>query len=80
MTKDIGTVKRFISTRGYGFLTGSDGIDYFFHFSEIKDSNKTTNIGDRVEFELDEDIRGRPRAINIKVLERVSNGQHTNQE
>ena len=29
-----GTVKWFSAQKGYGFITGEDGIDYFAHFSE----------------------------------------------
>ena len=31
-----GTVKWFSAQKGYGFITGEDGIDYFAHFSEIQ--------------------------------------------
>ena len=31
-----GTVKWFSAQKGYGFITGKDGIDYFAHFSEIQ--------------------------------------------
>ncbi|WP_296154502.1 cold-shock protein [Ruminococcus sp.] len=26
-----GRIKRFIEDKGYGFITGEDGQDYFFH-------------------------------------------------
>ena len=29
-----GTVKWFSAQKGYGFITGEDGIDYFAHFSD----------------------------------------------
>ena len=28
-----GTVKKFDKEKGYGFITGEDGQDYFFHYS-----------------------------------------------
>ena len=31
-----GTVKWFNSSKGYGFIEGSDGTDYFAHFQEIQ--------------------------------------------
>ena len=31
-----GTVKWFSAKKGYGFVTGEDGEDYFAHFSQIK--------------------------------------------
>jgi len=33
-----GTVKWFNSSKGYGFIEGSDGTDYFAHFQEIQSS------------------------------------------
>lgn len=36
-TKPIaGTVKWYAVSKGYGFITGDDGIDYFVHQSEIQ--------------------------------------------
>ncbi len=31
-----GTVKWFNSSKGYGFIEGSDGTDYFANFQEIQ--------------------------------------------
>ena len=33
-----GTVKWFNNRRGYGFITGEDGEEVFFHFSSIVNS------------------------------------------
>lgn len=57
-----GTVKFFNTGKGFGFITGEDGKDYFVHSSgvtgEIKD-------GDAVEFEVQQGDRG-PKAGNVK--------------
>ena len=50
-----GTVKWFSAQKGYGFITGEDGIDYFAHFSEIQP----------VLFEAGTDANGRSLAKNI---------------
>ena len=31
-----GTVKWFVSQKGYGFIRGEDKKDYFFHYSQIR--------------------------------------------
>ncbi len=32
-----GVIKRLTSDRGFGFITGDDGHDYFFHRSDLAD-------------------------------------------
>jgi len=32
----IGTVSRLIADKGFGFITGEDGQDYFFHRSDMQ--------------------------------------------
>ena len=52
-TAKKGTVKWFNDSKGYGFLTPSDGgKDLFVHMSEIKmDGFKTLKEGQEVDFE-----------------------------
>ncbi|MCH8242769.1 MAG: cold-shock protein, partial [Planctomycetes bacterium] len=49
-----GTVKWFNDTRGYGFITPSDGsADVFVHYTGIVgDGRKTLQEGQKVEFEV----------------------------
>ncbi|MDY6991410.1 MAG: cold-shock protein [Pseudomonadota bacterium] len=49
----MGTVKWFNETRGFGFISPADGSkDVFVHFSTIqKDGFKTLNQGQSVKFE-----------------------------
>ena len=61
-----GTVKMFNAEKGFGFIHGEDGKDYFFHYSAIlMDNYKTAEKGENVEFEVQESDRG-PRATNVK--------------
>lgn len=63
-----GTVKWFNGTKGYGFITGEDGNDYFVHFSAINvDGFKTLEEGQRVTFDIEEGQKG-PQAGNVTPL------------
>ncbi|OPL08874.1 MAG: cold-shock protein [delta proteobacterium ML8_F1] len=63
-----GTVKWFNADKGYGFITGEDGVDVFAHYSQIQsDGFKTLNEGQEVEFEVTEGQKG-PQAENIVAL------------
>ena len=64
-----GTVKMFNKEKGYGFVHGDDGVDYFFHYSELQmDNYKTAEQGEHVEFDVQQSDRG-PRAAKIKKLD-----------
>ena len=63
-----GTVKWFNSNKGFGFITGDDGVDVFAHFSQINSSGfKTLEEGQSVSFDLAEGPKG-PQAENITVV------------
>ena len=60
-----GTVKWFNAEKGYGFITGEDGVDYFAHYSQIQiEGYKTVDQGQAVNFEVYNGDKG-PQAINI---------------
>jgi CspA family cold shock protein len=60
-----GTVKWFNGTKGYGFITGEDGKDYFVHFSAINvDGFKTLDEGQAVTFTIENGQKG-PQASNV---------------
>jgi CspA family cold shock protein len=57
--REIGTVKWFNATKGYGFITRASGDDVFVHYSAIEaDGYKTLTEGQQVEFTLTEGPKG----------------------
>ena len=63
-----GTVKWFNDSKGFGFITPSDGSpDVFVHFSEIlADGFKSLSEGQKVEFEITSGPKG-PRATQVRI-------------
>ena len=60
-----GTVKWFNADKGYGFITGEDGKDYFAHYSQIQvEGYKALEQGQSVTFDVVEGPKG-PNAANI---------------
>ena len=60
-----GTVKWFNTQKGYGFIVGDDGTDYFVHYSNIKVSEfRHLDAGDHVEFDVETNDKG-IQAINV---------------
>jgi CspA family cold shock protein len=55
-----GTVKKLVSERGFGFITGEDGKDYFFHRSSLMPSLDFDSLagGEKVQFEIERDPKG----------------------
>lgn len=61
----LGNVKWFNEKKGFGFISGEDGQDYFLHFSKInKEGFKTVAEGEAVSFDVEEGPKG-PQATNV---------------
>ena len=65
--KATGTVKFFNSMKGFGFLVRDDGQpDAFVHISAVERSGLSAiNEGERYEFDLEVDRRGKHSAVNL---------------
>ena len=65
--KATGTVKFFNGQKGFGFLTRDDGQpDAFVHISAVERSGLNgLNEGERYEFDLEVDRRGKHSAVNL---------------
>jgi cold shock protein len=62
-----GTVKRVISDRGFGFILGEDGKEYFFHRDGLSSSVDFDRLvgGEKVNFETERGPKG-DRAVRVE--------------
>ncbi len=61
-----GKVKFYNKEKKYGFITGDNGTDYFFHASGISNEIYLKD-GDRVEFKVVDGDRGE-KAVEISLI------------
>jgi CspA family cold shock protein len=62
-----GTVKRLVSEKGFGFLLGQDGQEYFFHQSACGPGEfDNLREGQPVTFQMGQGPKG-PRAEQVKL-------------
>ena len=65
--REIGTVKWFNSTKGFGFIERDNEKDVFVHYSEINATGyRTLEEGQRVEFTVVDGEKG-PQAQNVVI-------------
>lgn len=70
-----GSVKWFNQARGYGFIARDDGgSDTFVHLSDVIEGRPLSQ-GDRVEFQVAQDQRGRAKAIRVRLLGKAVPGE-----
>ena len=63
-----GNVKKVVSDRGFGFITGDDGHEYFFHRSGVDSTLDFDRLagGEHVSFDLEQSEKG-PRARAVRM-------------
>ena len=65
--REIGTVKWFNSTKGFGFIERENDKDVFVHYSEIDDTGyRSLDEGQRVEFTVVDGEKG-PQAQKVVI-------------
>jgi cold shock protein len=62
-----GSIKKVVSDRGFGFITGADGNEYFFHRDGLTASLDFDRLagGEKVEFDIEQSPKG-ARAKNVQ--------------
>ena len=62
-----GTVKEYDKTKGFGFISGDDGEDYFVHDYGLGPKLRKFGLiqGQKVAFDIDFDMKG-DKAINVR--------------
>ena len=64
-----GVVKWYSEEKGFGFIqSDTDGKEYFVHRTQVQDTGKMLDKGQRVEFEISNEARG-PAAHNVSIVE-----------
>ena len=58
-----GTVKFYNESKGYGFITGEDGKDYFVHSTGLVGGQSLAK-DDQVTFEVEKGDKG-PKAVKV---------------
>lgn len=70
--RESGIVKWFNNSKGYGFIQRDGGGDVFVHYSAIvSDGFRSLAEGQRVEFEVEEGVKG-PSARNVHLVDSIS--------
>ena len=62
-----GTIKKIVSDRGFGFIAGADGSEYFFHRDGV-DNFDSLRGGEKVTFNVESSPKG-PRASQVRVTQ-----------
>ncbi|MBH09159.1 MAG: cold-shock protein [Candidatus Marinimicrobia bacterium] len=63
-----GIVKEYSNDKGFGFITGEDGEDYFVHVSGLREYLKSKGLraGQNVSFDVDFGMKG-DKAVNVRL-------------
>jgi cold shock CspA family protein len=71
-TVATGRITKLAIGQGHGFIRLNSGREVFFHRADVHEgvSFNRLNVGDRVTFELFEDVVSGARAVRVKPLRR----------
>ncbi len=58
-----GRIKVWDQNKGWGFIEGDDGEDYFVNVKNLR-SGQSVRVGSQVKFDTEESNRG-PQAVNV---------------
>ncbi len=59
-----GTVKRFYFRKGFGFIEGDQGTEYFFHYTDFTGDKEALRPGLEVDFQAQQGDKG-PCAVAV---------------
>ena len=62
---EIGHIKNWNHSEGWGFIESEDGEDYFFNISSIR-SGQRVRENSKVKFDTEETQKG-PQAVNVSL-------------
>ncbi|MEA2682744.1 MAG: cold shock protein [Chloroflexota bacterium] len=62
-----GKIKRIVADRGFGFIAGADGTEYFFHRNSVENFDGLRG-DESVTFEIENSPKG-PRANQVRLEE-----------
>lgn len=66
--REIGTVKWFSDSKGYGFIHREAGEDVFVHYSAVEGAGfRTLSEGQEVEFSIEQTPKGL-QAVNVRLV------------
>jgi cold shock CspA family protein len=61
-----GAVVAFDDVKGYGAVRDSDGVEHFFHCTQIADGSRTIEVGTPVSYEVVPGRLGRWEAARLR--------------
>ena len=67
--REVGVIKTFVASRGFGFIQRQGEADIFFHISEVNDDNiyeSETLENLSVSFILEKGDDGRYKAVDVR--------------
>lgn len=64
-----GMVKWFDSRKGYGFITGEDGVDIYVHYTSLEvEGFRSLKHNQQVTFEIVTTAEGKTEARNVRLI------------